>query len=128
MRGMTITFTADTGTNTAEFKLASARINSINQKVDERDLDFKYAGTDADDVVTLETMQSKGGAATAGAKNTGMLYNKLRAVIGDSVVLSSQTYRNSEYTVFIRMGSMGGNNASSQDAVDVYGQWSGTNL
>lgn len=57
-----------------------------------------------------------------------MLYNKLRAVIGDSIVLSSQTYRNSEYTVFIRMGSMGGNQADAQDAVAVYGQWNGTNL
>ena len=58
----------------------------------------------------------------------GQLYNKLRAVIGDNITLSSQTYRNSEYTVFIRMGSMGGNQASAQDAVAVYGQWNGTNL
>ena len=56
------------------------------------------------------------------------LYNKLRAVIGDNITLTSQTYRNSEYTVFIRMGSMGGNQASAQDAVAVYGQWNGTNL
>ena len=126
MRGMTITFTAGKSSNEAKFDLASARINSINQKIDTRALSYKYVTPKK--AVTLETMTSKGDAATAGAKNTGKLYNKLRAVIGDSVVLSSQTYRNSEYTVFIRMGSMGGNNAGAQDAVAVYGQWSGTNL
>ena len=30
--------------------------------------------------------------------------------------------------MFIRMGSMGGNQADAQDAVAVYGQWNGTNL
>ena len=56
------------------------------------------------------------------------LYNRTRATIGDKVELTSQTYRNSEYTVFIRMGSTGGNQASAQDAIKVYGQWNGTNL
>ena len=66
-------------------------------------------------------MTTKGG-------QTGQLYNKLRAQIGDSIVLSSQTYRNSDYTIFIRLGSLGGNEAGAQDAIAVYGQWSGTNL
>ena len=56
------------------------------------------------------------------------LYNRVRVNIGDSITLSSQTYRNSDYTVFIRMGSTGGNDASAADAVKVYGQWNGTNL
>ena len=73
------------------------------------------------EVATLSTMQSVGGQA-------GQLYNKLRAQIGDTITLSSQTYRNSEYTVFIRMGSLGGNDAGAQDAIAVYGQWNGTNL
>ena len=66
-------------------------------------------------------MTTKGG-------QKGQLYNKLRAQIGDSITLSSQTYRNSDYTVFVRMGSLGGNQANAQDAIAVYGQWSGTNL
>ena len=33
-----------------------------------------------------------------------------------------------EYAVFIRMGSTGGNQATAQDAIQVYGQWNGTNL
>ena len=133
MRGMTITFTASNATNEAKFDLGSARINNMGQSADTTrndpatTLDYKYDNTDAGSV-TLKEMTSKGGKAAANDKNAGKLYNKLRAVIGDSVVLSSQTYRNSEYTVFIRMGSMGGNNAGAQDAVAVYGQWNGTNL
>jgi prepilin-type N-terminal cleavage/methylation domain-containing protein len=56
------------------------------------------------------------------------LYNRTRATVGDSIVLTSQTYRNSEYTIFIRMGTTGGAQADAQDAVAVYGQWNGTNL
>lgn len=56
------------------------------------------------------------------------LYNRVRSVIGDRVELTSQTYRNSQYTVFIRIGSTGGNQADAQDAIKVYGQWNGTNL
>ena len=126
MRGMTITFEAAAGTNEAKFDLGAARINSINLKSDTRTLTYKY--TTPTEEITLRDMTSKGNKAAATDVNAGKLYNKLRAVIGDYVVLSSQTYRNSEYTVFIRMGSMGGNNAGAQDAVAVYGQWSGTNL
>ena len=68
-----------------------------------------------------------GGVRTSNSPNT-YLYNRIRATVGDSIPLTSQTYRNSEYTIFIRMGSTGGNQASAQDAVLVYGQWNGTNL
>ena len=61
-------------------------------------------------------------------ENLELLYSSVRSTIGDEVVLTSQTYRNSEFTIFIRIGTMGGNDASSQDAVKVYGQFSGTNL
>lgn len=130
MRGMTITFTASAATNQAEFVLANARINDIGKYTTARTMDYKYSAAPANGtVVKLSEMNAKtGGVAAQTDKNAGKLYNKLRAVIGDSVILSSQTYRNSEYTVFIRMGSMGGNNAAAQDAVAVYGQWNGTNL
>lgn len=120
MRGMTLTFAPDAASsNEATFKMADARVNEITKgtiKVGRGE-----AASRSTTPLTLENMQ------TTAAKK-GMLYNKLRAVIGDSIVLSSQTYRNSEYTVFIRMGSMGGNQADAQDAVAVYGQWNGTNL
>ena len=123
MRGMTLTFTPDglyTGdiANEATFKMADARVNEVTKDTIKKGRSEAALRTST---LTLKEMQ------TTAAKQ-GMLYNKLRAVIGDNIVLSSQTYRNSEYTVFIRMGTMGGNQVSQQDAVAVYGQWSGTNL
>lgn len=125
MRGMTLTFIATHGANNAEFVLGSAKVNNITDApASPRTLSYKYTAPTTGTSVTLSTMDANPNATTKRAA----LYNKLRAVIGDSITLSSQTYRNSEYTVFIRMGSTGGNNASAQDAVAVYGQWNGTNL
>ena len=56
------------------------------------------------------------------------LYNRLRSVIGDKLDTTSQTYRNSDYTIFIRVGSTGGAEAVMQDAIQVWGQFNGTNL
>ena len=56
------------------------------------------------------------------------LYNRLRSVIGDKLKTTSQTYRNSDYTIFIRVGSTGGAEAVQQDAIQVWGQFNGTNL
>lgn len=56
------------------------------------------------------------------------LYNAIRSVVGDKVVGSSQTYRNSDYTLFIRIGTTGGKQEEKQDAVQVWGQFNGTNL
>ena len=55
-------------------------------------------------------------------------YNRLRSIVGDSFKVSSQTYRNSDYTIFISMGTTGGNQATNQDAIQVWGQYNGTNL
>lgn len=121
MRGLTITFAATSGTNTAEFVLAKGKINQISKLPTSNPITI-----DADIKTTLEVM-STDTTPTADVGNH-YLYNKLRAAIGNSITLSSQTYRNSEYTVFIRMGTLGGNDAASQDAINVYGQWNGTNL
>ena len=56
------------------------------------------------------------------------LYNRLRSIIGDNLDTTSQTYRNSDYTIFIRVGSTGGGEAVMQDAIQVWGQFNGTNL
>jgi prepilin-type N-terminal cleavage/methylation domain-containing protein len=56
------------------------------------------------------------------------VYNRLRSTVGDTIKVSSQTYRNSTYTIFISMGTTGGNQADKQDAIKVYGQYNGTNL
>lgn len=124
MRGMTITFYATPGANTATFSMREARINNM-QGTNENKCKAPIEATKKtiNDAVktTLSEMTTVGG-------QKGQLYNKLRAQIGDNITLSSQTYRNSDYTVFIRMGSLGGNDAGAQDAIAVYGQWSGTNL
>ena len=124
MRGLTITFTADAATNKATFDLAkgvvNGKVDAIGAVVAEGTSKPGYFGT----------MKSDGSktAIAAGTKLDGKLYNRVRATVGDKIELSSQTYRNSEYTVFIRMGSTGGNQATAQDAIQVYGQWNGTNL
>jgi type IV pilus assembly protein PilA len=129
MRGVTITFNATRGNNKATFKLADAWVNDAfittpNVK--------KAEGVAANwkSVSGLEqpTAAVKFSDMKAGGNNNTYLYNRVRATIGDSVELTSQTYRNSDYTVFIRMGSTGGNQATAQDAIKVYGQWNGTNL
>lgn len=56
------------------------------------------------------------------------LYAALRKVVGEKVELNSQTYRNSEMTIFIQIGSRKGSDITTTDAVEVYSQFSGTNL
>ena len=119
MRGVTITFAAaDGSTNKATYDLAEGIVNgSATLGAD--------CAPNATKPCTFGKMDSSGTTQTS---NTGKLYNRVRATVGDKIELSSQTYRNSEYTVFIRMGSTGGNQATAQDAIAVYGQWNGTNL
>ena len=56
------------------------------------------------------------------------LYSRVKSITGEKIEIKSQTYRNSEYTVFISLGKMTGNDETQLVAFDVYGQWSGTNL
>ena len=120
MRGVTITFaSADSNTNKATYDLSEGIVNGV--AAHGSDCAQATAGTN----LIFGSMTSAGGVGTAKA---GKLYNRVRATVGDKIELSSQTYRNSEYTVFIRMGSTGGNQATAQDAIAVYGQWNGTNL
>ena len=130
MRGVTITFNATRGNNKATFKLADAWVNDAfladNASVEvaeDATTSWKSVSGLATPTATIKFSDMK-----AGGNNNTYLYNRVRATIGDSVELTSQTYRNSDYTVFIRMGSTGGNQASAQDAIKVYGQWNGTNL
>lgn len=144
MRGVTITFQPDADGN---FILKDGIVNwalvDTDKQAEGRDADaVKYfqEATGADQSSTafktstltehgaLGTMTLRELTGEAVANEHHYLYNRVRVNIGDSIVLSSQTYRNSDYTVFIRMGSTGGNDASSADAVKVYGQWNGTNL
>ena len=120
MRGLTVTFKAASNANKATFDLASGIVNGKCAEVG-KEVEQATEGTD----LIFGSMISTGGVGPA---KGGELYNRVRATVGDKIELSSQTYRNSEYTVFIRMGSTGGNQATAQDAIQVYGQWNGTNL
>ena len=137
MRGVTITFYPDRSTNTSQFTLANGQINAfarpngkeatggtIQCVTAEKPSSMKYYAGEPEYATrgTLATM-------CAGSNTDNhFLYNRVRSVIGDKIEMTSQTYRNSDYTVFIRIGSTGGNQASAQDAIKVYGQWNGTNL
>lgn len=139
MRGVTITFQPDKDSNASQYTLADAIINKFVAagQTESVAATMKVAAqggrADADSVKYINKTPdyaNKGtfGTMASGTSNNTYLYNRTRATIGDTVELTSQTYRNSEYTVFIRMGSTGGNQATAQDAIQVYGQWNGTNL
>lgn len=104
MRGMTITFKPTNYVVT----LANAKINQIKAE------SATYEG-----ITGIKNKQAALSALTAGG-NTGVLNGELKATIGNTVNLTSKTYRNSDYTVFVHMGG--------DEAIKVIGQWNGTNL
>lgn len=77
---------------------------------------------------TGDSSTSKGTITGKTLNDAPAVYNRLRSTVGDTIKVSSQTYRNSTYTIFISMGTTGGNQADKQDAIQVYGQYNGTNL
>ena len=121
MRGVTITFEPEQSTNKSCFVLYNGIINKFGPA------DFIY-GSMPETEVNDDDELLLGGMASFGSMSNHYLYNRIRSTVGDKIELTSQTYRNSEYTVFIRMGTTGGNQADKQDAIAVYGQWNGTNL
>ncbi len=104
MRGVTITFRPDGKYN---YVLKDGIINQMG--------------------VAL-TKKGPNAGKTLGDSMFTATYNRLRSTVGDSFKVSSQTYRNSDYTIFISMGTTGGNQATNQDAIQVWGQYNGTNL
>ena len=118
MRGMTITFLAPTAgaANSHYFVLGNGIVNEGEISGAE------YINHDATSPkgTLMSAMTSVGG-------NAGCLFNRVTGMVGEKVKITSQTYRNSDYTVFIRMGTTGGS-AANGSSVAVYGQWNGTNL
>ena len=109
-RGVTITFESALNNNSQEFVLAQGIINKgLPSGATLYNGDAPVANA------KLGTMSSK---ATNG---TTELYNKVKAGIGEKISITSQTYRNSNYTIFIKMGS-------AIEAIAVHGEWDGTNL
>ena len=56
------------------------------------------------------------------------LYAEIKRIIGESINSDSQTYKHSEFTIFIGVGSAGSNDVNSNAPLTVYGQYGGTNL
>ena len=104
MRGVTVTFKPN---GKSEYILKDGIVNQI--------------GNDS-------TKKGSGSGKTLADANFERLYNRVRSTVGDTIKVNSQTYKNSDYTIFISMGTTGGNQADKQDAIKVYGQYNGTNL
>ena len=104
MRGVTITFKPN---GSSEYILKDGIVNQIGNSSTKK-------GDDGGQVLSDAKFET--------------LYNRVRSTVGDTLKVSSQTYRNSDYTIFISMGTTGGNQADKQDAIQVYGQYNGTNL
>ena len=102
MRGVTITLKPN---GSAEYILKDGIVNQIGDE---------------------STKKGTNGGAIL--EDCSELYNRLRSTVGDTIKATSQTYRNSDYTIFISMGTTGGNQADKQDAIQVYGQYNGTIL
>ena len=150
MRGVTITFEPVKSSNSSFYDIAAGIVNkfvrtsaeaqgmAFNKKTTANAAAIYISGVPAyltDPSVNTVTLKAGGtakyghlGGMRASGSQNSYLYNRVRSIVGDRIELTSQTYRNSEYTVFIRMGSTGGNQATAQDSVKVYGQWNGTNL
>jgi hypothetical protein len=119
-----------TGSKTV-YKLDGAVLNAWARGDDS----LESIATDRDDPKYVNATPNYDNAGTFGNMTADpgegahhYLYARTKATVGDRIELSSQTYRNSSYTVFIQMGSTGGALSDNQDAVAVYGQWNGTNL
>ena len=104
MRGVTVTFKPN---GKSEYILKDGIVNQIGNE---------------------STKKGSNAGKTLVDTNFETLYNKMRSTVGDTIAVSSQTYRNSDYTIFISMGTTGGNESNKQDAIQVYGQYNGTNL
>jgi type IV pilus assembly protein PilA len=111
-RGVTITFESALNNNGQEFVLAAGKVNKECPSTE------MYNGAILGGM-TLGTMSSAADVANSTADN--QLYTRVLAGIGEKIKITSQTYRNSNYTIFIEMGA-------ADEAVVVHGEWDGTNL
>jgi type IV pilus assembly protein PilA len=135
MRGVTITFEPSRNGSKTVYNLSDGVINGwVSGKKSYAVSEKREADTPAyvNATPTYDTYGTFGKMTAeqkAGATNQHhYLFARTKATVGETIELSSQTYRNSSYTIFIQMGTTGGALSDTQDAVSVYGQWNGTNL
>ena len=108
MCGLTITFVHNYDSATKEFDIGNALINNMSPS-------HKKSNT-----VKLKDLNTDG---------TAHLYEYLTDVVTESITTNSTKYKNSEYTIFIRMVPVGVDYTKYENmTVEVYGQWSGSHL
>ena len=124
MSGMTITFSPEdiNAIGMSTYSLRNGRINKFaNSEKTARTVNLTYfSATPNKTAMTLGAMQ-------VDDSTKHCLYNSISEEIEDQLTITSQTYRNSEYTIFICVDIVDGRD-SKQNSIDVYGQWNGTNL
>ena len=139
MSGVTFTFQPERHGNGSKYIIANAIVNKFVQTdgntCDQlvQSTNLLATGRDADDVgykfdIPNYAHQGVLGNFAFGSSKINYLYNRVRATVGDEVEIKSNTYRNSEYTIFVRLQQTNGNDSFPQDAIVVYGQWNGTHL
>lgn len=121
MRGVTLTMVPSVvETGNTEFVLADAIIN------------HGFAGGKVLDERQPQWVQKQPSETTWGEMslehNKHYLHKAVRVSVGDSVRAVAACYRNSNYTIFIKLGSDSTNSGKAPDNLQVYGQWNGTNL
>lgn len=97
MTGVTITFTPalNQSSSVMQYRLKNGRINKFKEST-----------------------------ATMGS-DLPKLTNKVKAALSENLDQTSNTYKNSDFTVFIKLNSVGG---QKENSASVYGQYNGTNL
>ena len=117
-RATTITFNPEVGSNNATiYRMDSAIINDMTYG------NGSVAHGRVMQGALIENNQCYLKNASLNGNQTGYTYNRVRQTIGDTVSSTSQTYRNSSFTVFIRFTQKDG-----VTVADVSGQFNGTNL
>lgn len=108
MCGLTITFVHNYDSDVKSFDIGNALINNMSPS-------HKKSNT-----VKLKDLNTDG---------TAHLYEYLKDIVTETVSTSSNKYKNSEYTIFIRMVPVGVDYTKYENmTVEVYGQWSGSHL
>lgn len=108
MCGVTITFVHNYDSHTKEFDIGNALINNMSPS-------HKKSNT-----IKLKDLNTDG---------TAHLYEYLKDILTENVSTNSTKYKNSEYTIFIRMIPVGVDYTKYENmTIEVYGQWSGSHL
>ncbi len=117
-RATTITFNPEEGPmGKTQYRLDKAIVNDMTYGNGSVAHDRVISGTQ------LQEVQCYFKNASLNGNQTGYTYNRVRQSIGDDLITTSATYRNSSFTIFIIF-----NQKDNVTVADVNGSFNGTNL